>query len=113
MNRTGCGLIRSYLTQDIKYHVLYETSAMKMWEILEKKISDEQYRVSTTSKEEALLLPLKKGLSIAEHMNDHTKLLTLVNVDVNIKEEDKTLILLNSLPDKEYETFILTLINGK
>ena len=30
MNRTTCGLIRSYLTQDIKYHVLYETSAMKM-----------------------------------------------------------------------------------
>jgi len=43
-----------------------------------------------------------------------TKLLTdLVNVDVDIEEEDKTLILLNSLPDKEYETFILTLINGK
>jgi len=37
MNRTVCGLIRSYLTQDIKYYILYETSAMKMWEILEKK----------------------------------------------------------------------------
>ena len=41
---------------------------------------------------------LKKGLSIAEHMNEYTKLLTyLINVDVNIKEEDKALILLNSL----------------
>jgi len=37
MNRTTCGLIRSCLTQDINYHVLYEMSAMKMWEILEKK----------------------------------------------------------------------------
>ena len=37
MNRMACGLIRSYLTQDIKYHVLCETSAMKMWEILKKK----------------------------------------------------------------------------
>ena len=27
MNRTTCGLIRSCLTQDIKYHVLHETSA--------------------------------------------------------------------------------------
>jgi len=34
-------------------------------------------------------------------------------VDVEIKEEDKTVILLNSLPDEEYETFVLTLINGK
>ena len=47
-------------------------------------------------------------------MNDYTKLLTdLVNVDVDIKKEDKALSLLNSLPDEEYETFIFTLINGK
>ena len=37
MNRSACGLIRSYLTQDIKYHVLHETSARQLWEILEKK----------------------------------------------------------------------------
>jgi len=38
MHRTACGLIRSYLTQDIKYHVLYEISARQLWEILEKSI---------------------------------------------------------------------------
>jgi len=47
-------------------------------------------------------------------MNNYTKLLIdLVNVDMDIKEEDKMLILLKSLPDEEYETFVLTLINGK
>jgi len=47
-------------------------------------------------------------------MNNYTKLLIdLVNVDVKIEEEDKALILLNSLPDEEYETFTLTLINCK
>jgi len=47
-------------------------------------------------------------------MNDYIKLLTdLINVDVDIKEEDKVLILLNSLPDEEDETFVLTLINEK
>ena len=57
---------------------------------------------------------LIRGLSIDEHMNNYTKLLTyLVNVDVKIEEEVKALILLNSLPEEEYETFILTLINGK
>ena len=30
-----------------------------------------------------------------------------------IKNEDEVLILLSSLPDKEYETFILTMINDK
>jgi len=47
-------------------------------------------------------------------MNDYTKLLTdLVNMDVDIEEEDKVLILLNSLPDEECETFVLSLVNGK
>ena len=35
MNKTTYGLIR---THDIKYYVLYETFARKMWEILEKSI---------------------------------------------------------------------------
>ena len=47
-------------------------------------------------------------------MNDYTKFFTnLVNVDVNIEEEYKAVILLNSLPDEECETFVLTLINGR
>ena len=37
MNRSACGLIRSYLTQDIKHQVLHETSTRQLWEILEKK----------------------------------------------------------------------------
>ena len=57
---------------------------------------------------------MKRELSIDEHMNSYTKLLTdLVNVDVKIDEEDKTVILLNSLPEEEYETFTLTLINER
>jgi len=47
-------------------------------------------------------------------MNRYTKLLTdLVKLDVKIDEEDKTVILLNSLPKEEYETFTLTLINRR
>jgi len=34
-------------------------------------------------------------------------------VDVEIDEEDNAIILLNSLPQEEYETFTLTLINGR
>ena len=45
-------------------------------------------------------------------LNRYTRLLTdLVNVDVEINEEDKAVILLNFLPREEYETFTLTLIN--
>ena len=47
-------------------------------------------------------------------MNNYIKFLTdLINVDVKIDEEDKAVILLNSLPDEEYKTFTLILINGR
>jgi len=57
---------------------------------------------------------MQRGRSINKHMNSYTTLLTdLVNVDVEINEEDKTVILLNFLPEEEYETFTLTLINER
>ena len=37
----------------------------------------------------------------------------LANLDVVIDDKDKALILLSSLPDDGYETFLLTLINGR
>ena len=47
-------------------------------------------------------------------MNSYTKLLIdLVKMVVEIDEEDKTVILLNFLPEEEYETFTLTLINRR
>ena len=45
-------------------------------------------------------------------MNNYTNVY-LSNMDEVIKDENKTLILLSSLLDEEYETFVLTLINGK
>ena len=56
---------------------------------------------------------MKRGTSISDHINIYTKLLTdLINLNVVIENEDKALILLISLPDEVYETFMLALING-
>ena len=97
----------------MKYHVLYETSARKMWDILKKKYLTKSIESRLHLKRRFYRFQLKRGLFIDVHMN-YTKLLTdLVNVDVSIEEEDKTLILINVLPDEEYETFTLTLINDK
>ena len=61
MNRTACGLIRTCLTQDIKYHVLHETSTKQLWEILKKKVSNEKYRIAVAVEVEALLFPDEEG----------------------------------------------------
>jgi len=80
---------------------------------LREQVSDKKHRKSLASQKETLPLPIEKGIFIGEHMNNYTKLLIdLADVDEVIKDEDKTLILLSSLPD-DYETFILTLINCK
>ena len=106
-------LDKSCLTQDIKYHELHETSAKQLWEILEKKYLTKSIESRLQLKKRLYRFYMKKA-SIDEHMNSYTKLLTdLVNVEVKIDEEDKTVILLNSLPEEEYETFTLTLINGR
>jgi len=94
MNRMACGLIRSCLTQDIMYHVLYEISPRQLWEILEKKYLTKSIELCLQLKRRLYHFQLKRGLSIDEHMNNYTKLLTdLVNVDVKIEEEDKAVIL--------------------
>ena len=59
MNRMVCGLRRSCLTQNIKYHVLFETHNEDV-EDSREEISDEEYRVSTASKEEALSLTVEE-----------------------------------------------------
>jgi len=57
MNQTTCGLIRSCLTQDIKYHVLHETSAGSCLADVRdpgEKASDEEHRVTVSVEEKAL-----------------------------------------------------------
>ena len=81
---------------------------------LEKKYLIKSIESRLQLKKRLYRFQMKRELSIDEHINNYTKLLTdLVNVNVKIDEEDKTVILLNSLPDKEYETFTLTLINDR
>ena len=64
MNRMTCGLIRSCLTQDIKYHVLYETSARQLWEILEKKYLTKNIESRLQLKRRLYRFQMKRELSI-------------------------------------------------
>ena len=55
----------------------------------------------------------KKGTSMNKHLNDFNKMIVdLKNLDVEIDDEDKALLLLNSLPDT-YEPLVTTLLYGK
>ena len=50
---------------------------------------------------------------MSEHLNDYNKILVdLQNLEVEIKDENKAFLLLNSLPDT-YDYLITTLLYGK
>ena len=75
----------------------------------ERKVSDEKHRSRLQLKKRLYRFQMKRRISVDEHINSYTKLLTdLFNVNVKIDAEDKAVILLNSLPEEEYETFTLT-----
>jgi len=70
--------------------VLYETFTRLLWEFLEKKYPTKSIGSRLQLKSRLYGFQLKIRISIDEHMNNYTKLLTdLVNVNVKIDEEDK------------------------
>jgi len=112
MNRTACGIIRSYLIQDLKYDVKSETSAKSIWEILVSKYLTNSVENRLHLKRRLYRFQLKRGTSISDHININTKV-DLTNLDALIEDEDKALILLSFLSDEGYETYVLILINGR
>jgi len=61
MNRTAYGVIRSYLSQDIKYNVMNETSAKKIWEIFESKYLTKSVKNRLYLKRRLYRFQLKRG----------------------------------------------------
>ena len=92
MNQMTCGVIWCCLTQDIKYHAVTETSAKKIWEILESKYLTKSIKNHLHLKRRLYCFQLKNVVPIGEYMNNYTKILVdLTNVDEVIKDEDKAL----------------------
>ena len=79
----------------------------QLWEILEKKYLTKSVESRLQLKSKLYNFQMQIRCSINEHLNRYMKfLIYLVNVDVEIDEEDKAVILLNSLSQEEYETLL-------
>jgi len=97
------------------YHVLHETSARQLWEILEERYLTKSVDSQVQLKRRLYRFQTKRECSINEHMNNYTKLLTeLIKMDVEIDEEDKTVILLiNRRKFLNYNEVSAALVNYK
>ncbi|KAI9169132.1 hypothetical protein LWI28_007491 [Acer negundo] len=113
VNRQACGTIRLCLAKDQKYFVMKETMTSSLWKKLEDKYMTKSIENRLYLKKKLFRFQYKKGISMIEHLDNYNKILAdLQNLDVEISDEDKTLLLLNSLPDT-YEHLTTTLLYGK
>uniref|UniRef100_A0A5B7BZN6 Retrovirus-related Pol polyprotein from transposon TNT 1-94 n=1 Tax=Davidia involucrata TaxID=16924 RepID=A0A5B7BZN6_DAVIN len=113
MNRQACGTIRLCLAKDQKYFVMRETSARELWQKLENKFMTKSIKNRFYLKKKLFQFQYKKCTSMLKHLNSFNKVLAdLQNLGEEIKEEDKALLLLNSLPDS-YDHLTSTLLYGK
>ncbi|KAH9797006.1 hypothetical protein KPL71_005721 [Citrus sinensis] len=113
MNEKACGQIRSCLTKEVKYLVKDEECAVTLWRTLEEKylLKSPENRLNAMC--QVYGFRMKSGVSMHDHVSRFEKLLAdLKNLDEDIKDEVKAMILLHSLPE-EYSHFVTTLIYGK
>ncbi|KAM1298989.1 hypothetical protein ACFX2F_025729 [Malus domestica] len=85
--------------------------------MLKQKLEDKYMTKSAENrlhlKKKIYSFQYKEGTKIIIHLDAFNKLIAdLMNLDKDIKEEDKALILLNSLSDS-YEHFVTTIMHSK
>ncbi|KAL7181375.1 hypothetical protein ACSBR1_040290 [Camellia fascicularis] len=113
VNLLACSSIRLCLTKEEKYAFTDYDITKKLWKALEDKFMTKSIENRLYLKKRLFRFDYKKGILMNEHLNNFNKILTdLKNLDDHIGDEDKALLLLNSLPDS-YDHLTTTLLYGK
>lgn len=113
INKMACSMIRLCLAKPQKFFVMRETIAKELWQKLEDKYMTKSVKNRLHLKRRLYYFKYKEGTKMINHLDAFNKLVAdLLNLDKDIKDEDKALILLNSLPDS-YDHLVTTLFHGK
>ncbi|KAH9660217.1 hypothetical protein KPL70_024138 [Citrus sinensis] len=98
---------------EVKYLVKDEECAVTLWRTLEEKYLVKSPKNRLHAMNQVYGFRMKFGVSMHDHVSRFEKLLAdLKNLDEDIKDEVKAMILLHSLPE-EYSHFVTTLIYEK
>ncbi|KAK0598095.1 hypothetical protein LWI29_031605 [Acer saccharum] len=112
LNRQACGTIRLNLAKDQKYTIMKEKFVKKLWKTLEDKYMTKSLENRLYLKKKLFRFTYVPGMSINNHINMFNKILAdLLNLDEHFSEEDKALLLINSL--HEYDHLSTTLFMGR
>lgn len=101
------------LGHKVPREVLEETTALEIWKKLERIYMKKCLANRLYLKKQLYTLNMEEGKEMRKHLDDFNKtILDLNAVGVKIKDEDRTIIILSSLP-KMYEHFADTMLYGK
>lgn len=105
--------IRLCLANEVKYAVLDESSAIKLWQKLEQRYMAKSLTNKLFLKKQLYQLRMDEGTNILDHINNFNKILTqLLSLDAKVGDEDQALLLLSSLPSS-YDGLVTALLVGK
>jgi hypothetical protein len=107
--------IRLCMGNNVMYHVMDEESPTAVWLKLESRYMLKSLTNKLYLKQQLYNLKMAEGSDLSQHINVFNQIIgDLKKVDVKIEDEDKVLILLNSLPTSStYENLVTTLTWGK
>jgi len=92
-------MIQLCLADEVMYNVMDEETITGLWSRLETLYMIKSLSNKLCLKKQLYGLCMNEGTVVLEHLNLFNKVISeLLVVDVKIDEEDKALILLNSLP---------------
>ena len=107
--------IRLCLADDVMYHVMDEESPAEVWLKLESRYMSKSLTNKLYLKQKLYGLKMSEGSDLSQHINLFNQIIgDLRRVDVKFEDEDKALMLLNSISNiPTYENLITTLTWGK
>ena len=92
-------VIRLCLADDMMYHVMDDESSTRIWLKLESRYMSKSLSNKLYLKQKLYGLKMMEGSDLSQHLNVFNQIINdLRRVDVKFKDEDKALMLLNSLP---------------
>ena len=108
-------IIRLCLGDDVMYHVMDEESPVAIWLKLESRYMSKSLTNKLYLKQRLYGLKMVEGSDLSQHINAFNQIISdLKRVDVKFEDEDKALMLLNSLlTSPMYENLVTTLTWGK
>ena len=108
-------VIRLCLADDVMYHVMDDESPAGIWLKLESRYMSKSLSNKLYLKQKLYGLKMMEGSDLSQHLNVFNQIISdLMRVDVKFEDEDKALMLLNSLPaSPTYESLVTTLMWGK